>query len=83
MNKRVIAILAISLLIPFLLAAESFWEGSAAMGLYGRFPSSGFFGASNAFAANTMVQVENLENGRKVNVIITGRTPAIERGFRF
>ncbi|MCP5452693.1 MAG: SPOR domain-containing protein [Spirochaetaceae bacterium] len=53
------------------LASASSWEGSAMMGAYGDFPSSGYYAACNSFARNTSVDVVNLENGRSVTVIVT------------
>ncbi len=53
------------------LASASSWEGSAMMGAYGDFPSSGYYAACNSFARNTSIDVVNLENGRSVTVIVT------------
>lgn len=53
------------------LASASSWEGSAMMGAYGDFPSTGYYAACNSFARNTSVDVVNLENGRSVTVIVT------------
>ena len=63
----------------FQIHAESVWEGSAAMGRYGEFPFTGFYGASNSFPQNAYVEVENLENGKRTRVIIVNRltTPGL------
>lgn len=53
------------------MASASSWEGSAIMGSYGDFPSSGYFAACNSFPRNTSVEVTNLENGRRVTVVVT------------
>lgn len=53
------------------IASASSWEGSAIMGSYGDFPSSGNFAACNSFPRNTSVEVTNLENGRRVTVVVT------------
>lgn len=53
------------------MASASSWEGSAIMGSYGDFPSSGYFAACNSFPRNTSVEVSNLENGRRVTVVVT------------
>ncbi|MDC7228203.1 MAG: SPOR domain-containing protein [Spirochaetales bacterium] len=55
------------------LPAESIWEGSAAMGRYGEFPFTGFYGASNSFQQNDYVEVENLENGKRTRLIVVDR----------
>lgn len=71
MKSRVLA--CIFFLLSWLLPADSVWEGSAAVSRYGEFPDTGFYGASNSFSRNTTVNVENLENGRQIRLIITGR----------
>jgi hypothetical protein len=57
----------------------STWEGSAVVASASDFPSEGLFGACNSFPLNSTVDVQNLENGRKVSVLITGNVsnPAI------
>ena len=77
-NRVRMRILAIILLysvfiVPLSLEADSVWEGSATASRYNEFPDTGFYGASNSFPRNTTVTVENLENGRKIRLIITGR----------
>ncbi len=65
-----------SLLIAGLAGAQSsgqVWEGTASMSRYGEFPATGLYGASNSFPRNTIVEVENLQNGEKTTVIITDR----------
>ncbi len=54
-------------------SAESVWEGSAAMGRYGEFPFTGYYGASNSFPQNTFVEVENIENGKRTRLIVVDR----------
>ena len=64
----------IILSIFFLGAADSDqWEGTVAMAQYGEFPASGYYGASNAFPRNSIVEVENTQNGKTVSVIIISR----------
>ena len=71
--RRIILVLFL-IISPLLFGqTQSHWEGSTALGLYGEFPASGFFGASNAFARNTVVKVENLTNGKTTEIIITSR----------
>jgi len=65
------AFVSIICAIPFLNALQ--WEGNASMSRYGEFPDTGRYAASNSFSRNTLVTVENLENGRTVKVIIVKR----------
>jgi cell division septation protein DedD len=61
----------------FLLAGwahgQRVWEGTASVARYGEFPPSGMYGASNSFDRNSIVEVENLETGKKVRLVITGK----------
>ena len=61
------------LALPLVLSAQTLWEGSAAVGSYGVLPVKGLYGASNSFSRNTVVEVENLENGKKTEIIIVDR----------
>ena len=73
-KKYKTGIIAIFLMIfTFPLFSVSVWEGSAAMGEYGEFPFTGYYGASNSFVQNSYVEVENLENGKKIRLIIVDR----------
>ena len=49
------------------------WEGTASMSRYGEFPATGLYAASNSFPRNTIVEVENLQNGKTASVIIADR----------
>lgn len=49
------------------------WEGTASMSRYGEFPATGLYAASNSFPRNTIVEIENLQNGKKTTVIIADR----------
>lgn len=72
MHKARYGIMAIiAALLAAAMASASSWEGSAIMGSYGDFPSSGYFAACNSFSRNTSVEVTNLENGRRVTVVVT------------
>lgn len=72
MHKTRYGIMAIiAALLAAAMASASSWEGSAIMGSYGDFPSSGNFAACNSFPRNTSVEVTNLENGRRVTVVVT------------
>ena len=68
-----IPIILILMLSAVSVSAESIWEGSAAMGRYGEFPFTGFYGASNSFQQNDFVEVENLENGKRTRLIVVDR----------
>ncbi len=72
MKVKVIILFLISFII-LSLAADEQWEGTVAMAQYGEFPSSGFYGASNSFPRNTIVEVKNLTNGKTVTLIIISR----------
>ncbi|MBI9102128.1 MAG: hypothetical protein JEY99_06920 [Spirochaetales bacterium] len=61
------------LIVPFILGAQSLWEGSATVGAYGVLPVRGLYGASNSFPRNTLVEIENLENGSRAEIIIVDR----------
>ncbi len=68
-----LALIMLILIPVFNISSESVWEGSAALGRYGEFPNSGLYGASNSFPKNSFVEVENIENGKRVRVIIVDR----------
>ncbi len=73
MIKRAVLCAALALSVLVMAGADGSWEGSAVIGRHGAFPAEGFYGASNSFARNTVVQVTNLETGRSVEVIIVTR----------
>lgn len=53
--------------------AQRTWEGTATVARYGEFPPGGMYGTSNSFERNSIVDVENLSNGKRARIIITGR----------
>ncbi len=53
--------------------SQRIWEGTATVARYGEFPPSGMYGASNSFERNSIVDVENISNGKRARIIITGR----------
>jgi hypothetical protein len=55
----------------FLFQGASPWEGSAAVAPNGELPITGFYIATNAFPKNTVVDITNIENGRKTRVIVS------------
>jgi len=59
--------------ISFAQQVGSVWEGTASMSRYGEFPATGLYAASNSFPRNTLVEVENLHNGKKSTVIVADR----------
>jgi len=73
MKRRLYLIVTIFIMVTGFCAAESVWEGNASMSMYGEFPQKGFYAASNSFARNTLVEVENLNTGKKGTVIIVDR----------
>ncbi len=55
-------------------AQTSTWQGSCAVTTYGNLPPTGFYGASNSFAQNTLVTVTNPATNKSVTVLIIDRT---------
>lgn len=51
----------------------SVWLGTASMSRFGEFPATGLYAASNSFPRNTIVTVENLQNGKTARVIVADR----------
>ncbi|MCL2294832.1 MAG: SPOR domain-containing protein [Spirochaetes bacterium] len=68
--KKIFFIAFFILLCSGFAAADTVWEGTAAMSRHGEFPPRGFFGASGSFPINTIVSVENVRTGNSVEVII-------------
>ena len=68
--KRKVLVAAL-LAICVLAFGASTWEGSAIISDGVTFPTDGLFGACNSFPVNSSVEVQNLENGKKVTVVIT------------
>jgi len=52
------------LMVPLLASADSFWEGNAALQRGDAAFENGLYAASNSFAPDTQLMVQNLENGR-------------------
>ncbi len=73
MIKRIGWMLGLLFLVWGIGFAQRIWEGTATVARYGEFPPSGLYGASNSFERNSIVDVENLSNGKKARIIITGR----------
>jgi len=64
--------LTIIIIASFLLfQGASPWEGSAAVAPNGELPITGFYIATNAFPKNTVVDITNIENGKKTRVIVS------------
>ena len=53
--------------------ADSYWEGAASMSRYGEFPVNGYYGASNSFPINSIVEVSNPAENKKIEVIIVNK----------
>ena len=49
------------------------WQGTAAVARSGEFDAPGLFAASNAFAENTKILVQNAQTGQSVQVTVTQR----------
>ncbi len=49
---------------------ESVYEGSIAVGTYGRLPANGLYAASNAFPRNSTVRVTDSATGKSVDVLV-------------
>jgi rare lipoprotein A (peptidoglycan hydrolase)/cell division septation protein DedD len=55
------------------LPAEDLWEGNAAVIRRGVFDVPGLFAASDSFPRNSLILVENIQNGKQVEVTILER----------
>ena len=60
----------------FVFSSASVWEGAAAAASYESFPGSGFYVATNSFPMNTVVDITNLENGRRTQAVVVSRLEA-------
>ncbi len=72
MKRRIVVVVLGLIALTAFADANRVWEGSAAVGRYGEFPPTGFYGASNSFPRNSIVDVTNLSNGKSVRIIISG-----------
>jgi len=68
MKIRLTLIIIASLL---LFQGASPWEGSAAVAPNGELPITGFYIATNAYPKNTVVDITNIESGKKTRVIVS------------
>jgi hypothetical protein len=71
--KRIIFLAILSLACGMAVSAQKVWEGTVVAGRYGDFPLTGYYGASNVFPRNSLVNVQNISNGKVVQIIISGR----------
>ncbi|MCL1817949.1 MAG: SPOR domain-containing protein [Spirochaetaceae bacterium] len=69
--KRIIFLCILSLGLGLSLSAQKMWEGTGVAGRFGDFPHTGFYGASNIFPRNSLVNVQNISNGKIVQIIIS------------
>jgi hypothetical protein len=69
--KRIIFLSILSLSFVSL-SAQQVWEGTGVAGRYGDFPYTGYYGYSNIFPRNSLVNVQNIANGKIVQIIISG-----------
>jgi len=72
MKRRIVVVVLGLIALTAFADANRVWEGSAAVGRYGEFPPTGFYGASNSFPRNSIVDVTNLSNGKSARIIISG-----------
>ncbi len=73
MTRKTVFLLFILVTTGMALYGSSVWEGNASMSRFGEFPNKGYYAASNSFERNTIIEVENLENGKKTTVIVADR----------
>ncbi len=69
--KRWIAI--VMSCVPLLASAAGFWDGNATLQRGDSSFETGLFAASNSFAPDTEIEVENLETGKTARVIVRER----------
>jgi hypothetical protein len=79
MKRQVLVLLLLAVLVGNGAIAQDFWQGSALVAPYGRFPNDGAYVASNSFPTNTVVQITNLETGKTTRAVVVGRadTPGV------
>jgi hypothetical protein len=70
--KRIIFLVILGLACALSVSAQKIWEGTVVAGRYGDFPPTGYYGASNVFPRNSLVNVQNISNGKTVQLIISG-----------
>jgi rare lipoprotein A (peptidoglycan hydrolase) len=68
MKKNLTA--AVLLMLALLRMGAATWEGSAITGGAGEFPAEGLYAACNSFPRDSVIEVNNLENGKTVTVTI-------------
>jgi hypothetical protein len=54
----------------FLFSSASIWEGSAAIDSDGYLPAKGPYAATKCFPRNTVIEITNLENNKRILVIV-------------
>ena len=72
--RRVLPILLLCLCSLAAFAQQN-WQGTAAVARSGEFDAPGLFAASNAFAENTKILVQNAQTGQSVQVTVSQRIP--------
>ncbi len=72
--KQIAVIAAVFVMTTAFLYADSFLEGNALIGSAQDFPTQGSFVATNAFPANSIVDVKVLSSGRSSRAIVVGRS---------
>jgi rare lipoprotein A (peptidoglycan hydrolase) len=73
-GPRLALAFALLLVLPLAFgAADQVWEGNAGVVRKGEFGTPGFFAASDSFPKSTLLQVENPQNGKTVQVTVVER----------
>ncbi len=74
MNWRLFCtFLLFALLTTAIISSDEIWEGNATQIRRGEFESEGYYAASNSFPNGTVVDVENIRNGRSIEVTVLKR----------
>lgn len=66
----ILMVACLSLNTGTLIGQGEVFEGSIAVGNYGRLPASGLYAASNAFPKNSTVRVTDASSGKSVDVLV-------------
>lgn len=73
MNRLRIALIGVALYaLVSVMPAWAVWEGNAGIAAATEFPSAGYFAKSDMFPKNTLVEIENLESGIVIRLVVTG-----------
>jgi len=74
MNWRLFcSFLLFALLTTGAISSDEIWEGNATQIRRGEFESEGYYAASNSFPNGTVIEVENIRNGKSIEVTVLKR----------